>query len=137
MKTETPISLPNNIKFADHQSEVNWKHILLVKPTTGLIVITGEKASGKTRLASTIAGHMNYHTLLPSEHKLSIILDQPTPKVKYFDEIKTKNPIKSRVIQKAIPHKLIIISGLNVELSLELESRALRINLARPTSAYH
>ncbi len=88
----TQIEIPERIRFADTQSEINYERAASGEMPTGLLVIEGNMATGKSRLAKhliELIGEKLRVMYLPNEKSLEHIFNVEKPRLVFFDEVRT------------------------------------------------
>lgn len=141
----TQIEIPEGICFSDTQSEINFERIASGGMSSGLLVIEGDKATGKTRLAQhliELLGEKLRVMFLRDEKQLEHIFNVDKVRLAFFDEVRTskltlknrikRKPLKSPVMVGALEGGvLVILVGEEVDLAPDLERRAVRVRLGQ------
>jgi len=131
---KTQIEIPEGIRFADTQSEINFKEVTSGATPPCLLIIEGEKAAGKSRLAKhlieSLGEKLQVRTIL-NEKSLEHTFNVEKPRFAFFDEVRTPNSrLNSAAMVGAVENGvLVILAGETVELTPNLEKHAVRVRL--------
>lgn len=143
----TTLEIPKGIHFSDAESEKNFSRIASDEVSSGLLLIEGPKASGKSRLGLHLCAALGSEarTLtridekflehILAEKKLRLVhIDAPQNLKPSGKEMRGKKlipiPLESKAMIQGIEDgALIILTGENLLLSPDMERRAIRVRL--------
>ena len=133
---KTQITIPDGVHLADTQSELNFEMAANGEITSGLLVIEGAQATGKSRLAKYLIELLGLEPrimFLPNEKSLDHIFNVEKSRFVFIDEVRTsRRPLDSAAMASAIENgALVILAGLEVDLSPNLETHAIRIRIGQ------